>query len=82
MASMLGVYLNCIWELILTKYQNGICVWSVSELYLRENLNEYQNGIYLWIVPELFLEEDLVYLDCFHGESSLIVFEKKSTGEH
>ena len=32
---MSGAYLNCIFELKLDEYQNGIRVWSVSELYLR-----------------------------------------------
>ena len=35
MASVPGAYLNCIWELILNEYQNGIRVWSIYELYLR-----------------------------------------------
>ena len=35
MAFVSRAYLNCIWELILNEYQNGIRVWSVSELYLK-----------------------------------------------
>ena len=38
MASVFGAYLNCIRRLNLNEYENGIRVWSVSELY-QEVLN-------------------------------------------
>ena len=58
MASASGAYLNCIMMLNLNEYQNGIRVWSVSELYLKEILNEYQKGICVWSVSKLFLKAD------------------------
>ena len=54
--SVSGPYLNCIWELILNDHHNGICIWSVTELYLEEALNEYHNGIRVWGVYELYLK--------------------------
>ena len=56
MTSVSGAYLNCIGKLNLNEYQNGIRIWSVSELYQKLNLNEYQNGIRVWSVSELYLK--------------------------
>ena len=36
MASTSEAYLNCIKRLNLTEYQDGIRIWSVSELYLKD----------------------------------------------
>ena len=35
MTSVFGAYLNCIWKLILNECQDGIRVWSVSEMHLK-----------------------------------------------
>ena len=56
MASMYGAYLNCICKLCMNECQNGIRVWSVSELYLRDTLNEFQDGIRIWSLSELYLK--------------------------
>ena len=53
MASVSGVYLNCIWDLSLNEEQNDFRVWSVSVLYLNRKLNNGQTDICVWSVSEL-----------------------------
>ena len=47
MTSVSGLYPNYIWKLNLNEYQNGIRIWSVSELYLKGILNKYQNSSHI-----------------------------------
>ena len=56
MASVSGAYMYCICELNLNEYQDGIRIWRVSELYLKETMNERQNGIHVWSVSELYMK--------------------------
>ena len=54
MASMSGAYLNCIGKLTLNEYQNGIHVWSVSELYQK---------VWIWMSIRMASMSG-VYLNC------------------
>ena len=47
----------------LDKYQDGIRIWCVSELYMKvEFLNEYQDGIRIWCVSELYLKVEFEWV--------------------
>ena len=56
-ASVSGVHLNCIWKLNLNEYQNGVHIWSVSELYLKiesEWVSEWHSCLeHIWTVSKL-----------------------------
>ena len=55
MASVSGAYLHCILSLNLNEYQNGIRVWSVSELY--------PNCILLMVDVNIILKRVKCYLE-------------------
>ena len=54
-----GMHLNCIWRLSLYEKRNGVRVWSVYELYLKDVLNEHHNDIRIWRVSEMYLKDVL-----------------------